>query len=138
MTAQRGKDLLLKLDEAADGSFETVAGLRSHTLAFNAETVDVTHMESAGRWRELLQGAGVRSASIRGAGIFKDAASDAAVRRLFFDGKICRWQVIIPDFGTVEGPLQIASLEFSGQHNGELTYEFALESAGALSFQEEA
>lgn len=138
MTAQRGKDLLLKLDEAGDGAFETVAGLRSHTLAFNAETVDVTHVESAGRWRELLQGAGARSASIRGAGIFKDARSDAAVRRLFFEGKICPWQVIIPDFGVVEGLLQISALEFAGQHNGELTYEFALESAGELLFQEAA
>ncbi len=138
MSAQKGKDLLLKLDETGSGSFETVAGLRSHTLAFNAETVDVTHVESAGAWRELLQGAGVKSASIRGAGIFKDARSDAAARRLFFDGKICRWQVIIPDFGVVEGPLQISSLEFTGQHNSELAYEFALESAGALSFQEAA
>ena len=138
MSAQKGKDLLLKLDETGGGTFETVAGLRSHTLAFNAETVDVTHVESAGAWRELLQGAGVKSASIRGAGIFKDARSDAAVRRLFFDGKICPWQVIIPDFGVVEGALQISSLEFTGQHNSELTYEFALESAGALSFQEAA
>ncbi len=138
MAAQKGKDLLLKLDETGAGAFETVAGLRSHTLAFNAETVDVTHVESAGRWRELLQGAGAKSASIRGAGIFKDAASDAAVRRLFFDGKICSWQVIIPDFGAVEGALQISSLEFTGQHNGELTYEFALESAGELTFAEAA
>ena len=79
MTAQKGKDLLLKLDERGAGAFETVAGLRSHTLAFNAETVDVTHVESAGRWRELLQGAGAKSASIRGAGIAFDD-------RKFMDG----------------------------------------------------
>ena len=57
MAAQRGKDLLLKLDADGAGTFETVAGLRSHTLAFNAESVDITHVESAGRWRELLAGA---------------------------------------------------------------------------------
>ena len=134
MTAQKGKDLLLKVDGDGVGTYETVAGLRSHTLAFNAETVDITHVESAGRWRELLEGAGVKSASIRGAGIFKDAASDATVRSYFFDGTIRNWQVVIPDFGTVEGPLQISSLEFAGQHNAELTYEFSLESAGELTF----
>ena len=66
MAAQRGKDLLLKLDLTGAGAFETVAGLRATRIAFNAETVDVTNLGSAGRWRELLAGAGVRSASISG------------------------------------------------------------------------
>jgi len=51
MTAQKGKDLLLKVDTDGAGSFVTVAGLRAHTLAFNAATVDVTDTESVGRWR---------------------------------------------------------------------------------------
>jgi TP901-1 family phage major tail protein len=42
MTAQKGKDLLLKLDSDGAGSFSTVAGLRARTLAFDAATVDVT------------------------------------------------------------------------------------------------
>ena len=41
MTAQKGKDLLLKVDTNGPGSFVTVAGLRARTLAFNAATVDV-------------------------------------------------------------------------------------------------
>ena len=40
MTAQKGKDLLLKVDTNGAGSFVTVAGLRARTLAFNAATVD--------------------------------------------------------------------------------------------------
>ena len=66
MTAQKGKDLLLKVDSNGAGSFITVAGLRARTLAFNAATVDVTDTESAGRWRELLDGAGVKTARITG------------------------------------------------------------------------
>ena len=46
-------------------------------IAFNTETVDITHAESAGQWRELLAGAGAKHARVTGAGIFKDAASDA-------------------------------------------------------------
>jgi TP901-1 family phage major tail protein len=133
MPAQKGKDLLLKMDDG-DG-FVTVAGLRSKTLAFNAQTVDVTHAESAGRWRELLEGAGVRRASVSGAGLFKDAASDALVRATFFDGVVRDCQIVIPDFGTVEGPFQISSLEFSGSHDGEVAFEIALESAGALTLR---
>lgn len=133
MVAQKGKDLLLKIDN--DGTFLTVAGLRSKRLAFNAETIDITDAESAGRWRELLGGAGVQRASLTGAGIFKDQASDAMVRSAFFAGTILVWQILIPAFGTVSGPFQVTALEYSGEHNGEIRFELALESAGSLTFE---
>ncbi|MEX0752830.1 MAG: phage major tail protein, TP901-1 family, partial [Xanthobacteraceae bacterium] len=118
-----------------DGAgFTTVAGLRSRRIAFNAETVDITHAESADQWRELLEGAGVKRASVAGRGLFKDAGTDALVRQAFFDGAVKNYQIVIPDFGTIEGAFQITSLDFAGEHNGEVTYELALESAGALSF----
>ncbi|MCA0433499.1 MAG: phage major tail protein, TP901-1 family [Proteobacteria bacterium] len=135
MTAQKGRDLLLKVDATGDTSFQTVAGLRATTLSFNAESVDATAQDSPGAWRELLAGAGLKQASLRGNGIFKDAASDATVRGLFFNGTIRNWQAIIPDFGMIEGPFQITALEFSGRHDGEVTFELALASAGALSFE---
>jgi len=134
MTAQRGRDLLLKLDEAGTGSFQSVAGLRARRIALNASPVDVTTTESLGRWRELLEGAGTRAASLSGSGLFRDAASDAAVRQLFFDGTIRPWQVVIPDFGTLEGLFQITALEYAGRFDAEVTYELALESAGELTF----
>lgn len=134
MTAQKGRDLLLKIDADGQGSFQTVAGLRARQISFNAETVDATDSQSVGRWRELLEGAGVRRASISGSGIFKDAASDETVRSTFFNGAIVDWQVIVPDFGTIEGNFQITALEYAGQHNGEVTFEIVLESAGEMSF----
>jgi TP901-1 family phage major tail protein len=134
MTAQKGKDLLLKVDSDGEGSFTTVAGLRARSIAFNAAIVDITDQESAGRWRELLAGAGIKTARITGSGIFKDAASDETLRSYFFAGTVRDFQVIVPDLGTVEGPFQIASLEYGGQHDGEVTFELGLESAGALSF----
>ena len=133
MGAQKGKDLLIKIDDGA-GGFATVAGLRTRQLAFNAESVDVTNAESAGRWRELLAGVGVRRAGITGSGVFKDEGSDARMRQVFFDGDIRVYQVIVPDFGRIEGPFQITGLEYRGDHAGEVTFEMALESAGALSF----
>ena len=133
MAAQKGKDLLLKLGDGV-GGFVTVAGLRVKQLSFNAQTVDVTHAESSGRWRELLAGAGVRRAAISGSGVFKDDASDAETRSLFFNDVIRPWQIVIPDFGRVEGAFQIASLDYRGEHAGEVTFEIALESAGALTF----
>jgi TP901-1 family phage major tail protein len=132
MSAQKGKDLLIKLD--LDGSFVTVAGLRAKRLAFNTEIVDITDADSSGRWRELLGGSGVQRASLSGSGIFKDAQSDELVRSAFFNSQIKDWEITIPDFGTITGAFQITALEYSGQHDREITFETAMESAGALSF----
>jgi len=134
MAAQNGKDLLIKLDLNGAGLFETIAGLRATRINFNAETVDVTSLESQGGWRELLGGAGVRSASISGSGVFKDANTDERARQIFFDGSVLDFQVIIPDFGIVQGPFLITSIDYAGSHNGEASYELAMASAGALSF----
>ena len=111
-----------------------LARLRATRLSFNAESVDVTSLESAGGWREVLGGAGVKSAAISGSGVFKDAASDERARQIFFDGETTDFQVVIPDFGTIEGAFQVASIEYSGSYNGEATYELSLNSVGALSF----
>ncbi|MGY3437274.1 MULTISPECIES: phage major tail protein, TP901-1 family [unclassified Marinovum] len=134
MVAQNGKDLLIKVDLSGAGQFETMVGLRASRISFNAEQVDVTSLESAGGWRELLGGAGVKSAAISGAGIFKDDSTDERARQIFFDGEVPRFQVIIPDFGTIEGPFQVTGLEYAGSHNGEATYELSLASAGELNF----
>ena len=134
MTAQRGRDLLLKIDSTGTGTYVTVAGLRSNTLTFNSTSVDSSAQDSAGAWRELLAGAGLKSAQIKGTGIFKNAASDAAVRGYFFNDTIVNWQIVIPSFGTVTGPFQITSLDYSGKFDGELSFDLALASAGLLSF----
>jgi TP901-1 family phage major tail protein len=134
MVAQKGRDLLLKIDSDGAGTFVTVAGLRTKRIAFNSETVDITDADSAGRWRELLAGSGIQRAAISGAGIFKDAQSDALIRAKFFAGDIAAWQMTVPDFGVISGGFQITSLEYTGAHDGEITFEMALESAGAVDF----
>lgn len=133
MAAQKGKDLLVKIDDGS-GNFVTIAGLRTRRLSLNAATVDATDSESIGQWRELLAGAGVRRASLAGNGIFKDQASDALLRQVFFDAQIRNWQVVVPSFGIIAGPFQISSLDWRGEYSAEMTFDIALESAGALTF----
>jgi len=111
-----------------------VAGLRATRISFNAETIDVTSLESQGGWRELLAGAGVKTAAVSGSGVFKDADTDERARQVFFDGDTPDCQVIVPDFGVIEGKFQVTSIEYAGTHDGEATYEIALSSAGAISF----
>ena len=76
----------------------------------------------------------MRSASISGSGVFRNAATDARARQIFFDGEVPAFQVVIPDFGVVEGPFQITAIEYAGSHNGEASYEMTMASAGQLTF----
>ncbi len=134
MAVQNGKDLLIKIDMVGDGQFVTIAGLRATRISFNAETVDVTSLESAGGWRELLAGAGVKSAAISGSGVFRDSATDARARQIFFDAEMPNFQVVMPSFGIIEGAFQITAIDYAGNHNGEASYELSLASAGQLVF----
>ena len=138
MTAQNGKDLLIKVDMNGTSLFETVAGLRATKISFGTDTVDVTSLESQDGWRELLAGAGVKTASITGSGVFKDANTDARMREVFFSGIAPDFQVVVPDFGTIEGPFQITGIEYAGSYDGEATFEMSLASAGLLTFIEPA
>ena len=134
MTAQAGKDMLLKSVEP-DNSTTTIAGLRTKRLTLNAQSVDITDADSNGRWRELLGGSGQRRASLSASGIFKDQTSDEIMRTRFFNGEIADWQLLIPDFGTLTGLWQISSLEYARTFDGEVTFDIAMESAGALAFE---
>jgi TP901-1 family phage major tail protein len=135
MTGQKGRDVLIKIgDGGSPETFTTIAGVRAKTISLNARTVDGTSGESPEAWRELIAGAGVKSASVSGAGVYKDAASDAALQGAFFSQSVRAYQLVIPDFGVIEGPFLIESLDYSGDHDGEAAFALTLASAGALSF----
>lgn len=135
MAGQKGRDVLIKIgDGDTPEAFTTIAGIRAKTISLNARTVDGTSGESAGAWRELIAGAGVKSASVSGAGVFKDAASDALIQEAFFTQSARTFQLVIPDFGLLEGPFLVEALDYSGDHDGEAAFAVTLASAGAISF----
>lgn len=135
MAGQRGRDVLIRLgDGAGSETFETVAGIRTKAIKLNAETVDGTSADSSGGWRELIAGAGVRDLRVEGAGVFKDAASDARLREAFFAAHHITAELIVPDFGRFTGPFQVEDLSYSGAHDGEAQFSIKLASAGAIEF----
>jgi TP901-1 family phage major tail protein len=135
MAGQKGRDVLIKIGDGADPEvFTTVAGIRDKTISLNARSVDGTSGESAEAWRELIAGAGVKSASVSGSGVFKDAASDAAIQQAFFTQASKAFQLVIPDFGVLQGPFLIEALDYSGDHDGEAAFAITLASAGVVSF----
>jgi TP901-1 family phage major tail protein len=134
MGTQRGRDILLKISDGEAG-FVTLAGVRASRIELRSAQVDATGADSPDAWRELLAGAGTKAARVSGRGVFRDAASDARMRAVFFAGEVPDWQMIIPDFGVLEGAFQISELTWSGAHDGEAEFSVTLESAGALSFE---
>lgn len=131
MSAFLGRQLLMKVDSG--GGFTAVAGLRTKSIRLNARTVDVTDEGSNG-WTELLPDAGVKSVAVTGSGVFRDASSDAIVRAAFFAQTALTTQLIIPNFGTIEGEFLVTSLTYGGTFNGEATFELSLSASGQPSF----
>lgn len=134
MAAQKGSDILIKVDSNGAGSFVTIGGMRSKSISLNAETVDVSDSDSVNKWRELLAGAGMKSATLTGSGVFKDTAGEEDVRGYFFAQSIEDYQFIIPDFGIIEGAFQVTAIDYAGEYNGETTYSMTFESAGELTW----
>ncbi len=134
MVAQLGKDLILDIeDDLLAGTYNAVGGFRSNSFTINGESVEITNKGSNG-FREFLDGAGIRSLSASGSGVFEDDVTFAGVNDKVLAGTIANWRITVPGLGTYTGKFHIGSLEMAGEHNGEVTYSISLESAGAITF----
>ena len=131
MAAQRGKALLLKID--ISGTMTTVGGMRSTSMTLNDEAVDITNKDS-GSFRELLPAGGIQSMTITASGVFTDSTAEQTLRSAYGTSTFKSYNVIVPDLGTYAGTFMIASLEYSGEYNGEATYSVTLESSGSITF----
>lgn len=132
MAMEKGSAFLLKVGNGAvPPAFTTVAGLRTTQLAINADTVVVTNQGSGG-WRELLSGAGVRSVSISGSGVFTGSAAEARIKTSALAGTIDDYRVSFESGETITARFLITRLDYAGDFNGERTFTLALESSGAV------
>jgi TP901-1 family phage major tail protein len=135
MAAQKGRDILLKRGNG-DGppeTFTAVAGIRTTSIDLNSAAVDVSTADSDG-WRELLAGAGIKTFSLAGGGVFKDDATQASVTNDYVNDVMSNWQIIIPAMGTFAGQFQVQKLSIKGDHDKEVSFDISLESASPLTF----
>ena len=130
MAAQKGKLVLLKADLAAGSpqSYTTIAGLRANTWTVNGEDVDVTTKD------ERLSGAGVRSISISGSGVFQDSAVEETVRGWAFDQTINWYLITFENGDSLECQFQLSNYERTGDHDGAENYSFTLNSHGTPNY----
>lgn len=135
MAGQAGRNVVVRIgDGGSPESFDVVAGVRSRAIRLGARIVDATHADSAGAWRRLSAGAGVKSVSVSGDGAFRDAARDARLRAAFFAGDAANMELEVADFGVLSGAFVVAELVYGGAQQGEATFSVRLESAGVVTF----
>ncbi len=133
MSAQKGSAFLLKVgDGAIEPAYRTVAGLRTTQMSVNGEAVNVTSKDSGG-WRELLSGAGVRSVSVAGSGIFTGSAAEVRLKGNALAGVLDDYELSFEGGERMRGRFLVTRLDYAGDYNGERTYTLALESSGAVS-----
>jgi TP901-1 family phage major tail protein len=129
---EKGSAFLLKVsDGGSPAAYATVAGLRTTNLSIASESVVVTNKGSGG-WRELLSGAGVRSVSVAGSGVFTGSDAEARVKVAALGGTIGDYEVSFESGERVRGKFLVTRLDYAGDFNGERTYTVALESSGPV------
>lgn len=134
MPAFAGKDVLLQVNTTGV-TYATIGGLRSRTISINGELIDITNSDSTGLWREALGTYGTRNMSLSGAGVFlDDAAVNKIVTNMLTTTAVYNFRVVVTGLGTFDGQFVYTQLDFAGNHNGEVTYNVSLESAGAITF----
>lgn len=132
MAAEKGSAFLLKIGNGGSPpAFATVAGLRTTQLSVNGEAVAITSKDSGG-WRELLSGAGVRSVSVSGAGIFTGSTAEGRVKANALAGTIDDYRLTFEGGETMTGRFLVTRLDYAGDYNGERSYTLSLESSGAV------
>ncbi|MCD2325528.1 phage major tail protein, TP901-1 family [Sphingomonas sp. IC-56] len=132
MAAEKGSAFLLKIGNGAvPVAWATVAGLRTTQLSVNGEAVVVTSKDSGG-WRELLSGAGVRSVSVSGAGVFTGSAAEARLKANALSGVLDEYRLSFESGETMTGRFLVTRLDYAGDFNGERSYTLSLESSGAV------
>jgi len=132
MPAEKGSAFLLKVGNGATPPvFATIAGLRTTQLSVNGEAVAITSKDSGG-WRELLSGAGVRSVSVSGAGIFTGSAAENRIKANALSGEIDDYRLSFESGETMTGKFLLTRLDYAGDYNGERSYTLSLESSGAV------
>jgi TP901-1 family phage major tail protein len=134
MAAEKGSAFLLKLSNGATPPvFTTLAGLRATGLTINSDAVNITTKDSNG-WRTLLSGAGLRSVSLTGSGVFTNSTAESQLRSNAMTGVLDSYRIVFESGDSLSGQFLITRLDYSGDYNGERTYAVSLESSGITQF----
>ncbi len=113
--------------------FRNLGGLRSKEFALSSEAVDITNV-SSDEWSSMLDGAGVRSASMSGSGVWTNEPVFQEFFQDFLNNRLTCLALIDAKAGRVyEGCFKITELSVSGDYDAEGQYSVSAESSGPVT-----
>jgi len=137
MTASVGRELLLKKASAV------IAGLRTVSLSWSGESIDITTGEDSGV-RTLLAASGQEQVDLSCEGIMKSHVFQALVlgnaSKMLTDITLT-WPIATPGNtteATLSGDFRISSFEEGLPYNDAITFSFKLESSEAWTYTAES
>ena len=135
MSKYKGRELRIKVRVSTGPDvFTVIGGIRTESMTINNETVDVTDKDGNG-WRELLEGAGITSMSLKGSGVVSD---DTVFTDHIMAAVMANTHVVLKiesGLGDVwQGTFAVPSAERAGEYNKEETFSITLESAGTITY----
>lgn len=112
--------------------FRNLGGLRSKEFGLASEAVDITNVDSD-EWSTMLDGAGIRSASFSGSGVWTNELVFQEFFGDFLANRLVNQALVDVKTGRVyAGRFKITELSVSGDYDAEGTYSVSGESSGAI------
>ena len=128
MASSAGRIAVLSLLVA--GSYVPIGGLRTRSLIFGNTNVDVTTADSAGRWREMLGGAGIQNIDIDAAGLYQNDAAAVTMFQALQNSTLQAIKFYIPSIIAITGNFFIYSGQLDSPYSEGMAFQFKALSSG--------
>lgn len=140
MAQQIGRELLIKAGNGASPEvFTNICGIKTRSFNMSANEVDTTvpDCDNPGNLPQKTSAPGILDQSFSGSGLFTNTAAGKQMLDDARTGVIRNYQVVVPGYGTMEGPYAIFDMELSGELEGNLEFSATFRQTGALTFTAE-
>lgn len=118
--------------------FTTLGGLRTKSWSFGSDGIEVTN-HGSNQWRQMLDGAGIKSMSLSGEGVYTSATNFRTVENNAHANTLTCFAIVEIVTGRVyNGCFKITAVEGSADFSGEATYSLSMESADAITITQAA
>lgn len=128
-----GRDLLIQRSTDGGTTYNTIASVRTKSVAINNEPIDIT-TDDSDAWRTLLAEPGNRSIDLSVAGIWTDDDLLAQISAATASVALQDLQIVYPDTSTHEGDFMINTFNVTGEYNGAATFEASFQSSGSVTY----
>jgi len=113
--------------------FRPVGGIRSKSVSFSAEGIDITNEESD-EWKVMLDKAGIRSMEISGSGVYSSYDMAIYLENKALANELTCLMFLNKKTGRLyEGCFKLTSFEVSGDYDAESNMSISASSSGAIT-----